>query len=512
MLYIKKTNLEILQELYLSPTLGWFPVNITVNTVNPFQDESVNQTIQLSDSIVVAEWDIDAFVAIYPNHSSYQFKKSGSYSSKIKLLDNDTIRRVNKSEEIESDNLFIELPVDAFQSGKRVHLKTIEVPFTLSGTLTTIGTLSLNSNLDFDKFQHNKSVLKTYKDKDLLIDIDKMTDEEYNSFLNLSYRIVGVHFVNMKMVTKQRLSHKDIEEYRKKNKNYDKPEYDFEEDTSGMFNQHKAYSKEAQEQLLKEKEKAQSFIDKIKERAGEMMAAAIPEYEDKVNKFVESIAPIKREEIKLFPIYRAAELFLGKGNNLDDNDVCNRFLFFDVDSIYDGDSNLKKTFIEKLDDFFINSHILMRPINVYYNEWKTLFISEPVAVFTSETAWWAGCKERRQATKEDREKIVNWLIGRFTNSFLINNKKFESYLFDSDFKPNVQPFKECLEKMAYLKEVKSTYFDLGSFVGKENYYLLDKEDILKTFIYEFACIANFFNFVVGGYNEERREIILDYSE
>ena len=510
MLYIKKTNLEILQELYLSPTLGWFPVNITVNTVNPFQDDDVNKTIQLSDSIVVAEWDIDAFVAIYPNHSSYTFKNKGDYSSKIKLLNSDTVYRVNKSEEIESNNLFIELPVEAFQSGKRVHLKNVEVPFTLSGSLTTIGTLSLNSDIDFNRLQYNKDILKTYKDKDLMIDVDKMTNDEYNSFLNLAYRIVGVHFVNMKMVTKQKITYKELEDYRKKSKDYDKPKYDFEEDESGMFNQHKAYSKEAQEQLLKEKEMAQSFIDKIKERAGEMMASAIPEYEDKVNKFLESIEPIKKEHLKLFPIYRAAELFLGKDNNPDGNDICDRFLFFDADSIYDGDINLKKGFIEKLDKFFKDSNILMRPVPLYYNDWKTLFISEPKAVFTSQTAWWTDCREKQSSTKEDREKIVDWLISRFTGNLLVHDKKFESYLFDSDFKPDIKPFKECLEKMAYLKEVKSTYFDLGSFVGTENQYLLDKEDILKTFIYEFACISNFFDFIVGGYNEERKEILLDY--
>lgn len=510
--YVKKNSLEILQELYLSPTSGWFPVNMTVNTVNPFQDKDVDKTIKLSDSIVLAEWDIDAFVAIYPNHSNYQFKNIGGYSSKIKILDNETVKRVNQSEEIKSDNLSIELPVDAFQTGKRVHLKNIDIPFTLSGSLTTLGMLSLNSNIDFERFKFDKDILKTYKDEKLLIDISKMTDEEYNSFLNLSYRIIGVHFVNMKMVTKQRITQKELEDYKIKSKEYSKKQYDFEEDDSGMFNQHKAYAKEAQERLLKEKEKTQAFMNIIKEKAGEMMASAIPEYEDKVNKFLDSIYPIKREDLKLFPIYRAAELFLGKGNCLDDNDVTTKFLFFDVDSIYDGDKNLRKTFIEQLDNFFNETGIMMKPIDVYFKEWKTIFISNPGVVFGCSVGEWLGCLHRKESNHVERETVVNWIVNRVVNKITPHDKKFESYLFDSEFTPNIKPFEDCLKKMAYLKEVKSTYFDLGTFVGPDHLYLLDKEEILKTLIYEFACIANFFSFTVTGYDEERKEVILKFNE
>ena len=511
--YIKKNSLEILQELYLSPTSGWYPVNMTVNTVNPFQDESVNRTVQLSDSIVVTDWDIDAFVAIYPNHSSYVFKNIGGYSSKIKAIPDNTIKRLNQSEEIEANNLSIELPIESFRTEDRVHLKNIEIPFTLSGSLTTIGMLSTTSNIDFTKFLFNKDILKTYKDEKLLIEIDKMTEDEYNSFLNLAYRIVGIHFTNIRMVTKQKISQETIDKYKQRHKNYDKKEYDFEEDKSGMFDQHKAYAKEAQERILEEKAKAQSFIDKIKERAGEMMASAIPDYEDKVNKFLNSIAPIRREDLKLFPIYRAAELFLGKGNCLDENDVSTRFLFFDVNQIYDGDLNLMDEFINKLHAFFIEEGIYMHPVKVFYKEWKTIFISAPVVVFTSHLGWWIPYRnEDIEPTKEDRDKIVTWLVSRFTHEMKIFGREFESYLFNSDFTPNTKPFIESLEKMAYLKQVKSTYFSLGEFVGKDNWYLLDKEDILKTLIYEFACVANLFRFRVSGYNEDRREIILEYHK
>lgn len=522
--YIKKTNLEILQELYLSPTSGWYPVNITVNTVNPFRDENINRTVQLSDSIVVTDWDIDAFVAIYPNHSNYMFKKVGGYSSKIKILPENTVKRINQSEEIETTDLSIELPIESFQSENRVHLKNIKVPFSLYGSLTTIGVLSLNSNIDFDKFEFKKDMLKTYKDENLLIETDKMTEDEYNSFLNLSYRIVGVHFTNIRMVTKQKISQDDIDKYRQRNKEYDKKVYDFEEDNSGMFSQHKSYAKEAQERILEEKVKTQAFIDKVKEKAGEMMASAIPHYEDKVNKFLESIAPIRREDLKLFPIYRAAELFLGKGNSLEDTNVFTRFLFFDVEQIYNGDEKLKDDFINKLYKFFIDTNIQMKPIKVFFKEWKTLFISVPELVFTSKVEWWIPYKlETTRLTiydtlnshpskpnEKEREEIVSWIVGRFDNQIKVHDKGFESYLFNSDFKPNVKSFKECLEKMAYLSEVKSTYFNLGAFVGQENLYLIDKEEILKTLIFEFACVADFFNFRVSGYNEDRREIILEY--
>lgn len=434
--YILKNNLELLDELGFLSTQGWFPIGESVNVFNVFRDKDIEKDTNLADEIMTTDWYIDAILVIYPNHIDYKYKNKPNFSYKIKKITEGSIYRVNNTEEINSNNLSVELPYDVFEHNKKAILLHREIPFKLTGSLTTTSILSTECNIDMERMNSDiLSKMTIYSDK-----MNEMDGETFNSFVNLSYRIAGIKFTSIKSVTKQSISEEEIEKYKeyKKNRKLIKQEYDFDGDLNKGERNTKPFSKDLSKSIEEDQVKANAIKSRIEKQYADIIAYADRDIMKPVSELVASFTKAMNH-YNTYPLYRMYEVIKDPQYKIVGKE---RFMFFTDNDLFlkkeDSDEKVyDKSVIEKIKNFIKEQDLPFRFVRA--SEFN-VFITKGEYLFGENLSG---------------EELIK----------AMKNERFDSFIFDKEFKEEINEkyLIETIEKMKTGTEV--TYFSWRKFFG-----------------------------------------------
>ena len=371
--YSHLNNIEILNILKLKGNKGWFPVNESVKVFNISQDKDIELLEKSSTKLITGDWKIDALVAIYPNHSYFNYKdkiilvkKPNPFSSKINIIPDQYVKRESNQEELSIQNFYLDLAVRTAKYEQNIYPVYTPIPFNIFIKLNTMGILTTDVKLAKEKLDENNLMEKMTV---YLKDENFENDDEFLQYLNKVYRIVGIHVVNITTAYSSPLSEDEKKYLKPEDKNKINPVYSIQQTN---------VRDEVDKNLIKEKEKAINIFEKAKSTIENIERNYILDKSVELNieKFIHELNDSELKHMKINFLKHIADVYSKTKKENETFEEAekrrNRIIGFNLNDIVENYENLNLEWIyfiiRKIKNLFEISHIPLTQSIIYESE------------------------------------------------------------------------------------------------------------------------------------------------